>query len=104
MKQVRVPAEIELLAQQAVNAALAVHRALGPGLLESAYHECLALELSLAGIQVQREQSLPLVYRGHVVPNAYRLDMIIDDRLLLELKAVDEIHPIHRVQVTTYLK
>ena len=104
MKQVVVPNEIELLATQTVNAALTVHRTLGPGLLESAYQECLAIELSLAGLRVEREQSLPLVYRGHSIESAYRLDLIVNGKLLVETKAIESLQPIHRVQVTTYLK
>jgi GxxExxY protein len=104
MKEVRVPDEIELLAKQTVNAALAVHRALGPGLLESAYQQCLGIELSLAGLSVEREKNLPLVYRGHPIETAYRLDLIIGGKLLVELKAVESVAPIHAVQVLTYLK
>jgi GxxExxY protein len=104
MKQVMVPAEIEALAAQTVSAAFAVHRTLGPGLLESAYQECLQIELALAGLQVEREKILPLVYRGHAIDNAYRLDLIINAKLLVELKAIDGVLPIHRVQVITYLK
>ncbi|HTB81537.1 MAG TPA: GxxExxY protein [Opitutaceae bacterium] len=104
MKQVVVPEEIERLAAQTVNAALTVHRTLGPGLLESAYQECLAIELSLAGLRLDREKILPLTYRGHSIENAYRLDLIVNGQLLVELKAIEAIQPIHRVQVTTYLK
>ena len=104
MKQVMVPAQIETLAAQTVSAAFAVHRALGPGLLESAYQECLQIELALAGLTVEREKLLPLIYRGHAIDNAYRLDLVVDGKLLVELKAIDSIQPIHRVQVTTYLK
>ena len=104
MNQVTIPQEIEALAATTVDAALAVHRAIGPGLLESAYQECLAIELSCRGLKVERERVLPLVYRGHAIENAYRLDLIVEGRLLLELKAVEAIQPIHRVQVTTYLK
>jgi GxxExxY protein len=104
MSEVKVSEEIESLATAVVNAAFSVHRALGPGLLESAYHECLAIELSLAGLRCQRELNLPLTYRGHVVLNAYRVDMIINDQLLVELKAIESVQPIHRVQTTTYLR
>jgi GxxExxY protein len=104
MKQVEVPAEIELLAKQTVNAAFAVHRALGPGLLESAYQECLAIELSMNGVTVEREKILPLDYRGHKIETAYRLDMIVGQKLLVELKALEAMAPIHQVQVATYLK
>ena len=100
MNQVTIPEEIEALAATTVDAALAVHRAIGPGLLESAYQECLAIELSCRGLKVDRERVLPLVYRGHAIENAYRLDLIVERQLLLELKAVESIQPIHRVQVT----
>lgn len=104
MSQVTVPEEIEVLATQVVNASLAVHRALGPGLLESAYEECLAIELSLAGLTVERQKSVPLVYRGHTIDAAYRLDLIVNQLLLIELKTVESVQPIHRVQVATYLR
>ena len=104
MSEVRIPAGIESVATAAVDAAFAVHRALGPGLLESAYHECLAIELNARGHQLVREHSIPLIYRGQIVANAYRADMIVDGKLLLELKAIDSLQPIHRVQVTTYLR
>jgi GxxExxY protein len=104
MKEVRVAAEIESLAKQTVHAALAVHRALGPGLLESAYQQCLGIELGLTGISVEREKLLPLVYRGYPIETAYRLDLIVGGKLLVELKAVETVAPIHEVQVLTYLK
>lgn len=104
MTEVRVSEEIEALAKAVVNAAFTVHRSFGPGLLESTYHECLAIELMMSGLQIEREQSLPLTYRGHVVPNAYRVDLIVNRSLLVELKAIESIQPIHRVQVTTYLR
>jgi len=104
MKQVTVPTEIEALAAQAVNAALAVHRAPGPGLLESAYEECLAIELTSNGLTVERQKSIPLVYRGHTIDAAYRLDLIINRLLLIETKAVESLLPVHRVQVATYLR
>ncbi len=104
MKKVDIPADIEKLATQTVNAAFVVHRTFGPGLLEKAYQDCLAIELSTLGLSLEREKTLPLKYRGQSIENAYRLDLLIDQRLLVELKAVDSIQPIHRVQVTTYLK
>jgi len=104
MSKVLVPDEIEKLTTAVVHAAFAVHRTLGPGLLESAYQECLEIELSLAGLQVKREQALSLTYRGHVIQNAYRLDLVINGLLLVELKAIEAVQAIHRVQVTTYLR
>ncbi len=101
---VSVPAEIEALASLTVNAALAVHRALGPGLLESAYEECLAIELVANGCSLERQKLVPLVYRGRSIEAAYRLDLIVDGKLLIETKAVESLLPVHRVQVATYLR
>jgi GxxExxY protein len=104
MSKVVVPSEVEALATAVVKAAFTVHRTLGPGLLESAYEQCLAIELSMAGISFEREKILPLVYRGHAIETAYRLDLIVGGRLLVELKAIESIAPIHQAQVVTYLK
>jgi GxxExxY protein len=104
MSEVTVPREIETLATATVHAALTVHRALGPGLLESAYQECLGIELQHSGLRIERERLLPLSYRGHTIPDAYRLDLIVNNQLLVELKAIESIQAIHRVQVTTYLR
>ena len=104
MSKVVVPDDVEVLAKIIVNAAFAVHRTLGPGLLESAYQECLAIELESAGISVEREKVLPLVYRGHAVDAAYRIDFIVGHKLLVELKAIESLAPIHHAQVITYLK
>jgi len=104
MSRVVVPSEIEELATQAVDAALVVHREFGPGLLESAYRDCMVLELILRGMAVERELNLPITFRGHTLPNAYRVDLLINKTFLIELKAVESLHPIHRVQLNTYLK
>jgi|UniRef100_UPI00404AD705 GxxExxY protein len=104
MKQVLISAETERLATQTVDAAYAVHRTFGPGLLERAYQDCMVIELGLRGLQLEREKILPLNYRGQTVENAYRLDLLINGTLLVELKTVESIQPIHRVQTTTYLK
>ncbi len=104
MKQVVISAETERLATQTVDAAYAVHRTFGPGLLERAYQDCMVIELGLRGLQLEREKILPLNYRGQTVENAYRLDLLINGTLLVELKTVESIQPIHRVQTTTYLK
>lgn len=104
MSKVVVPADVEALATSVVHAAFNVHRTLGPGLLESAYEQCLAIELSLAGIAFEREKVLPLVYRGRTIDTAYRLDLIVGGKLLVELKAIESIAPIHQAQLVTYLK
>lgn len=104
MQRVVVPEHIEAMARDAVDSALTVHRTLGPGLLESAYRDCLQLELSTRGHHVDREQVLPITYRGQIVPRAYRTDLLVDRLLLIELKAIEAIQPVHRVQLSTYLR
>lgn len=104
MPRVVVSPEIEQLATNAVDAALLVHKEFGPGLLESAYRECMVIELRSRGLTVERELSLPIQFRGHAIPNAFRVDLLINKSLPLELKAIETLLPIHRVQLTTYLK
>jgi GxxExxY protein len=87
-----------------IGAAIAVHRELGPGLLESAYAECLALELGARCIPYAREVTVPLHYRGIRTAAHYRLDFVAFESVLVELKAVDQLHPIHVSQVLTYLR
>lgn len=104
MPRVIVSSEIEQLATHAVDAAYLVHREFGPGLLESVYRDCMILELASRGLTVERELSLPITFRGHTLPNAYRVDLLVNRSLPLELKAIESLQPIHRVQLTTYLK
>lgn len=92
------------LTERIIGAAIEVHRVLGPGLLESAYEECLRHELDLRGIRWQREVWVAVNYKGHVVPEAYRIDLIIEDCVVLELKAVEQLLPVHEAQLLTYLK
>ncbi|MBN2549893.1 MAG: GxxExxY protein [Anaerolineales bacterium] len=87
-----------------IGAAIEVHRHLGPGLLESAYQICLGRELELRGIQFEREKSLPIEYKGERLDCGYRLDFIVEQKLIVELKSVDKLLPIHDAQVLTYLK
>jgi GxxExxY protein len=87
-----------------VGAAIAVHRRLGPGLLESAYEACLCRELALRGISFQRQVDVPVSYRGLRVNCGYRLDIVVDKSVVVEGKAVGKVLPIHRAQVLTYLK
>jgi GxxExxY protein len=103
-KQVRIPSSEEQLATIAVDAAFSVHNELGPGLLESAYEACLSHELAMRGVKHQVQLPVPLNYKGLRVEIGYRADMIIGEKLLLELKAVDELLPIHTAQVVTYLR
>ncbi len=92
------------LSQQVIGLCIEVHRVLGPGLLESAYEAALAYELATAGIPFQKQIDLPLDYKGVKLDCGYRLDFIIAEDLILELKAVQEILPVHKAQLLTYLK
>lgn len=87
-----------------VNCALKIHRRLGPGLLESAYEECLAYELNNAGLFVERQKGLPLIYDEIRLELGYRLDLLINNKVIVELKAVESLSDIHTAQVITYLK
>jgi len=104
MKQIIIPRDIEEMATLAVDSAFAVHEELGPGLLETAYEACFARELELRGVNYQRQLPVPLNYKGKIVEVGFRADIIIEKRLLIELKAVEEIIPVHKAQVITYLK
>jgi GxxExxY protein len=100
----RLNIDIEDIAKEVVDSAITVHRQLGPGLLESVYQVCLAYELSDRGLSVACEVALPVHYRGHNIDYGYRLDMLIEDCVIIENKAVDQILPIHQAQLLTYLK
>lgn len=92
------------LTDRILSAAISVHRSLGPGLLESAYKECLAERLRSSGLEVVRERAIPLTYEGLDIPEAYRADIIINGTVLVELKSVERLLPIHEAQILTYLK
>ncbi len=92
------------LTAEIIGAAIEVHKALGPGLLESAYQICMAHELALREIPFDKEKSLPVTYKGVEVECGYRLDFIVAEKVVVELKSVDEIHPVHKAQLLTYLK
>jgi len=94
----------EDLTEKIIGAAIEVHRALGPGMLESAYEECLCRELSLRGIAFQRQVPLPVEYKGVKLDCGYRLDLVIEDAVVLELKCVEHVLPVHEAQLLTYLK
>lgn len=89
---------------QVLGAAIDVHRALGPGLLESAYESCLAHELGLRGLLFRRQVDVPVSYKSHRVDAGFRLDLLVDENIIVEVKSVDRIHPIHEAQLLTYLK
>ncbi len=96
--------ELNRITEQIIGAAIEVHKALGPGLLESAYEECLCRELSLRGIAYERQKPLPIEYKGVKLDCGYRLDLLVADAVVVEIKACAAIEPIHEAQLLTYLK
>ena len=96
--------ENDRLTEKVIGLAIEVHRQLGPGLLESAYEECLCLELQEAGLAFRRQVPLPITYKSARLDCGYRLDLVIEDQLILELKSVEGLLPIHEAQVLTYMK
>jgi GxxExxY protein len=92
------------LSHEILGAALEVHRTIGPGLLESTYEECLAHEFSRRGLRYERQKTLPLLYKEVRLGCGYRLDFLVEGLVVVELKAVDQLLPIHEAQVLTYLR
>jgi len=103
-KQVRIPPDVEHLARVVVDASFAVHTELGPGLLENGYEACFSRELDLRGIKHQRQLPVPLNYKGIRVEIGYQADVVVEEKLLIELKVVEALLPIHTAQVVTYLR
>lgn len=99
-----LPKQTESLATELVDAAYSVHSELGPGLLESIYETCLCHELSLRGIEYEQQVVLPIAYKDLVIEGGLRLDLILDRRIIVELKAVEQIVTVHRAQILTYMK
>lgn len=87
-----------------IGSAIEVHRLMGPGLLESIYEDCLAMELTLRGLQCERQRPVPLEYKGRRLGMDLRIDLLVEDRTVVELKAVEKLLPIHEAQVITYLR
>jgi len=96
--------QLNRVTESIIGAAIQVHRALGPGLLESAYGACLAFDLLEAGHTVERQKAMPIVYRQVKLDCGYRLDLLIDNSVIVECKAVDRLIPVHRAQLLSYLK
>ena len=96
--------DINQLTGDVIGAAIEVHKILGPGLLESAYERCLCLELDLRKIPYDTQKELPIEYKGSQVDCGYRLDLVVADKLIVELKACEKVLPIHEAQLLTYLK
>ncbi len=96
--------QLNRITEAVIGAAMAVHRELGPGLLESAYEACLAFELVERGLSVERQKALPVKYRGVNVDCGYRIDLLVEGKVIIELKAVERLEPIHEAQLLSYLK
>jgi GxxExxY protein len=99
-----IPEEVDCIAREIVDAAFKVHSTLGPGLLESVYETCLCHELRLRGRTVDTQVLLPIRYEGLVLDAALKLDMLVDEKVIVELKAVEIMHPVFEAQLLTYLK
>jgi len=96
--------DINELSSKIIGAAIEVHKALGPGLLESSYEECLCHELELRGLAFESQKPLPVVYKEKKLDCGYRLDMVVENAIILELKSCGKVEPIHKAQLLTYLK
>jgi GxxExxY protein len=92
------------ITKKIIGCAIEVHKSLGPGLLESAYEECLSFELDKAGLITKRQVPVPVVYKDVKLDCGYRIDMLIENLVVIELKVVDEINPVHEAQILTYMK
>lgn len=96
--------ELDALAKEVVDAAFKVHMALGPGLLESAYQACMEIELERRGVPFAAQEQLPISYEGVRIEGAYRIDLLVGGKLVVELKAVEKLLPVHQAQILTYLR
>jgi len=96
--------DINTLSGKIIGAAIEVHKVLGPGLLESTYEECICHELNMRDVSFERQKPLPLIYKGRSLDCGYRLDLVVEDVIVVELKSCNNIEPIHEAQLLTYLK
>jgi GxxExxY protein len=99
-----ISADLESLSYKIIGLAIEVHRQLGPGLLESAYQQCLYYEIKKAGLKVEKELTLPILYKDIKLDHGYRIDLLIEDRLVIELKTVESFTSVHFAQILTYLR
>ena len=94
----------EEITEQIIGAAIEVHRALGPGLLESTYEACLAFELAKRGLRIEEQRAIPVVYQSVKLDCGYRIDLLVNKKVIVEIKAVESLLPIHEAQLLSYLK
>jgi GxxExxY protein len=97
-------AQREIVFRQVLNSAFYVHSELGPGLLESAYEQCLFYELTRSGVKVEKQKGMPLIYREMKMELGYRLDLFVEDDIIVEIKAVEALNDVHMAQILTYMK
>ena len=95
---------VNQITEKIIGCAISVHRVLGPGLLESAYEECLCYELSQANLKFERQVALPVIYKGVKLDCGYRMDIVVENSVIVEIKAVERILPVHEAQLLSYLK
>jgi len=100
----RTKEELNRITEAVIGAAIEVHRALGPGLLESSYEACLTYELTKKGLRVERQKELPLKYKEVFLDCGYRLDLLVEEAVVVEVKAVERVMPVHEAQVLSYLR
>ncbi len=96
--------EVEAVGREVVDAGIQVHRALGPGLLESVYEHCLVKEITMRGLKAARQVGLPIVYAGERLEGGLRLDLVVEDKVIVEIKSVEALSKLHEAQLLTYLR
>jgi GxxExxY protein len=96
--------DVNFITSKIIGCAIEVHKNLGPGLLESAYEECMIFELRKAGLKTERQIGIPIVYKDIRMDCGYRIDILVDNTVVIELKSVDTLHPVHEAQILTYMK
>lgn len=96
--------QFEELTRKIIGASIEVHKSLGPGLLESAYEECLFYELTQHGLKVERQKPVPVIYKEIKLDYGYRIDLLVEDTVIVELKSIDTFAPVHEAQILTYMK
>lgn len=95
---------LDQISRRVIGAAIEVHRHLGPGLLESAYESCLVFELNRLGLRVEQQKALPVIYKDVKLDCGYRLDLVVEDEIIIEIKAIEKLLPIHEAQLLSYLR
>jgi GxxExxY protein len=96
--------ETNQITEKIIGCAINVHKCLGPGLLESAYEECMVFELKNAGLRIERQKPIPVVYKEIKLDCGYRIDLLVENNVLIELKTVEALNPVHEAQILTYMK